>query len=94
MRIPSSTKARMMPYTANPENPLPSLASILSTEFKPFLEVTEIVGFEIKLVGVEWQTPVELAKLMTALVEVGFLETSTDLKFVRLNPRIQKPSVF
>ena len=75
-------------------NPLPTIAGIAGSRgwIDP-IEMAMVVGFQMKLVGVDYRTNEEMAAIMTTLDEVGFLEKKKDPTFlVRINPAYVKPA--
>ena len=72
-------------------NPLPGIRFILENRgWIPLLEAASVVGFQLKLHGMDWRTQDELAKVMGELTDLGFIEIHDDKMFTRLNPEYRR----
>lgn len=55
-------------------NPLPAIVRILPSGWAHPLDVLPVVGFQMKLAGVDWRTDMQLIAIIELLVEIGLLE--------------------
>lgn len=69
-----------------PANALPAIVKIMGAGWKPPIEASVIIGFQCKLVGLDWSTDDEIAGIMAVLTKVGFLELDPTIPRVRINP--------